>query len=166
MRELDSAPRRDILAGLPNVEQFQRLAETNLASTRTSQFAFLLIDVAGLSEVIMAHGQEAGDEVLRHVVRQARSCLGVADILLRYGTDEFVALLTDVDSKTLATLADKIRKSVRTSPLTLRSKGAIDLDVRTAIVAGPQEGQSLGDVIRMAQRRIKLASKTDDSTIH
>ena len=52
----------------------------------------LFVDVADFRHFNSLHGHQAGDEVLKHVVRFSRAGLRVADILFRYGGDEFVAL--------------------------------------------------------------------------
>jgi diguanylate cyclase (GGDEF)-like protein len=87
------------------------------------------------------------------------------DTLFRYGRDEFIAFLNDADVGAANELAAQIDHNFQTTPLTLRTQGEIYVDVRIATVGVPQEGQSLGDLIRVAQRRLGL-TPSRESTIH
>ncbi len=95
--EFESSIRRDAVTGLPNVRQLEQFLDSiGVESAATSvRFTLLLIDVVGLKQINAVHGRDVGDEVLRHVARHTAAGLRVADILFRYGSDEFVALLND-----------------------------------------------------------------------
>ena len=92
--EFDNSVRRDVLTGLPGLEQLEQVVDAAGVErlAHSSQFTLLFIDVVGLKQINDAHGRNAGDEVLRHVARHTTAGLRVADILFRYGSDEFVAL--------------------------------------------------------------------------
>jgi putative methionine-R-sulfoxide reductase with GAF domain len=84
--EFDNSARRDPMTGLPNLVQLEHLVDSAGMGTVT-RASLLLIDVVGLKEINALHGRPTGDDVLRHVVRQTRAGLRVADILFRYGSD-------------------------------------------------------------------------------
>ncbi|PYR63107.1 MAG: hypothetical protein DMF91_04485, partial [Acidobacteria bacterium] len=118
--EFDNAARRDPMTGLPNLVQLEHLVDSAGMGTVT-RASLLLIDVVGLKEINTLHGRSTGDDVLRHVVRQTRAGLRVADILFRYGSNEFVALLNDTDPDTAIVVASRIRDSIRDQPFVLKS---------------------------------------------
>jgi diguanylate cyclase (GGDEF)-like protein len=72
----------------------------------------LQIDIDGFKAVNDRWGHEKGDAILREIVRAARSELRPHDMLARFGGDEFVAVLADVDAKEAGAVAERIRHAV------------------------------------------------------
>lgn len=132
--------------------------------TRESGLTLIFIDVVDLKRINAAHGPTVADEVLRHVVRHSRTGLRVEDILFRYGSDKFVALLNNTDSTTADAMAERIREALKENPLTLRSTGAVPVDIEVTTVCAPRDGHSLADLIATAI--IRWTVSTADPTVH
>jgi diguanylate cyclase (GGDEF)-like protein len=148
----DHSAKRDPVTGLPNLKQLERLVEatsgTNVAARK--RIALLLIDVVHLKEINGQCGRDAGDATLRHVVKYARARLRAADVLFRYGNDEFVALLNDATLDTAQALALQIREAIRSHRLTSEQGDVITVDVKvTPLIA---DGGSFDDHIESARR--------------
>jgi diguanylate cyclase (GGDEF)-like protein len=150
--EFDAVGRRDPVTGLPNHRQLEQLAESarDRFPLTDATMTLMLIDVPGLSRINHELGRGVGDDVLRHVVKHARSNLRVADILFRYGSDELVALLDATDLNFAQVIADRIRHSVRKEPLMIGSE-RLDVDVAVACVCAPRDGDSVRDLMRSAK---------------
>ena len=69
---------------------------TKAHRTRTS-FVLAFVDVDGLKAVNDAKGHAAGDQLLRDVVDSIRGVIREYDLIVRYGGDEFVCGLLDID---------------------------------------------------------------------
>jgi diguanylate cyclase (GGDEF)-like protein/putative nucleotidyltransferase with HDIG domain len=151
--EFDRASRRDLLTGLPNLKQLEKLVET--ASTNQlvigNEATLVFIDVVGFRDLNHIYGRQTGDEVLKHVVRLTRTSLRVADILFRYGGDEFIALLNRTDSSTAAVIADGIRRSVLEHKLLLRDGEVVQVRVDVVCVSSPADGATLGELVSSAR---------------
>ena len=142
------------MTGLPNIKQLERLVDaTGLGNA--ARMSLLLIDVIDLKQINTVHGRSVGDDVLRHVVRQTRAGLQVADLLFRYGSDEFVALLNDADPATATAIASHIRDNIRDQPLAVIGGNAIKVAVTVTCVCAPRDGQRLQDLMSVA--RLKMA---------
>ena len=154
--EFERASRRDLLTGLPNLRQLEKLIESASASGLTigSEAILIFIDVVGFTELNRIYGHQAGDDVLKHVVRLIRTCLRVADILFRYGGDEFVALLNKTDSITAAAIADGIRRAVKDHRLPMRQGEVVQVTVDVACVSSPSDGATLRDLVNSARNRL------------
>ena len=61
------------------------------------------------------HGHRAGDQVLRMVGRSMATALRRGDLPIRWGGEEFLALLPGVQATGLATAAERVRMLVATS---------------------------------------------------
>ena len=90
----------DTLTGLPNRSQLhEHLAQTLASARRRQQRAALLyIDIHQFKQINDQHGHAAGDRVLRAFVAQLQAGLPGDALLVRYGGDEFVVVLSHLDS--------------------------------------------------------------------
>ena len=63
-------------------------------SERTKKFgAVLFIDLDKFKPLNDQHGHLAGDELLKQIANQLKTCVRVTDSITRYGGDEFVILI-------------------------------------------------------------------------
>jgi diguanylate cyclase (GGDEF)-like protein/putative nucleotidyltransferase with HDIG domain len=154
--EFERASRRDLLTGLPNLRQLEKLIESASANGLTigREATLLFIDVVGFTELNRVYGHQAGDDALKHVVRLTKTCLRVTDILFRYGGDEFVALLTKTDSSTAAAIADSIRRTVVDHRLLLRQGEVVQVTVDVVCVSSPPDGSTLRELVASARNRL------------
>lgn len=74
-------------------------------------FAVVFIDLDNLKQVNDQHGHLAGDEYLQRFSSQMKSCLRPNDIFARYGGDEFLILMPELDLSAANSLLKKIQKS-------------------------------------------------------
>ena len=102
---------QDALTGLPNRMSFLLRAEQAVALVRRQKgrLALMFIDLDGFKPVNDALGHEAGDELLHQVACRLTQSFREADLVARFGGDEFVVLLNEVgDQEAIARLADKL----------------------------------------------------------
>jgi diguanylate cyclase (GGDEF)-like protein/putative nucleotidyltransferase with HDIG domain len=159
--EFDSTSRRDALTGLPSLRQLEQFVEATGTTPliKTSTLTLLFIDVVALKQINTVHGRTVGDDALLHVVRHATAGLRLADILFRYGSDEFVALLNDTNSEAATLVGRRIREGIRTNPLAVEGQ-SIQVDVSVTALSYPSDGESLSALVDTAR------SRTNSSTTH
>jgi diguanylate cyclase (GGDEF)-like protein len=75
----------------------------------------VLADLDGFKEVNDSFGHKCGDMVLELVARTLSSSIRAGDTLGRWGGDEFLAILPDVDEPGTLHLAQRCRTLVRSS---------------------------------------------------
>ena len=79
----------------------------------------VLCDFDHFKEINDTHGHLAGDAVLREGATVLRKCLRSTDLLGRYGGEEFLAVLPQVDLGAARQAAERLRLGLETSPVQL-----------------------------------------------
>ena len=74
----------------------------------------MLVDLDGFKSINDTEGHPAGDLLLQQVTGILRECTRLTDSVVRYGGDEFVIMLRDVNADMLTLIADQILGRVRT----------------------------------------------------
>lgn len=154
----------DSLTDLPNRVLFADRLELALARTARddTSVAVLFLDLDGFKEINDTLGHAAGDELLQNVARRLHGCLRPNDTLARYGGDEFVVLVEQVDSPDSAVLVAKRILNALSHPVRV---GEQQLYVKTSIgiaLAGASPGANT-DVLRRADMAMYEAKTSGGS---
>jgi diguanylate cyclase (GGDEF)-like protein/PAS domain S-box-containing protein len=105
----------DMLTGLPNRKLFHdRLAEELADVARTgAMLCVLFIDLDDFKPINDTYGHVLGDKLLAAVADRLAGCVRRGDTVARYGGDEFVVLLPDVQTEEDGgRIADKLVKAL------------------------------------------------------
>ncbi|MGN8261521.1 diguanylate cyclase [Pseudomonas sp. SMSB3] len=149
----------DTLTGLPNRRSFDLLAaQALLAAQRdNAPLVALLIDLDHFKVLNDTHGHLAGDEVLRQFANVLQGSLRQSDVLCRWGGEEFVVLLREVQGRQAIDVAEKIRR--RTEQLTFsHDQRALRLTASIGLSA-LQPGDSLHTLLSRADRALYRAKQ-------
>lgn len=105
----------DSLTGLYNrvslTDTFTRLLSFDDHNS-APQIAALIIDIDRFKEFNDSFGHATGDRVLQHVAEAITTSVRPADLAFRFGGEEFLVLLTNVDGPTAIAAAERIRLRV------------------------------------------------------
>lgn len=110
----------DTLTSLPNRRLLnERLSQTMTNSKRNGNYAALMmLDLDNFKPLNDVHGHPAGDLLLVEVANRLKACVREVDTVARFGGDEFVVLLnelnTDESQSTLQAgiVAEKVRNAL------------------------------------------------------
>jgi len=110
-RKVSHIANHDGLTGLPNRLLLAELLDTALKRSRRVKklVAVMYMDLDDFKPINDKYGHRAGDIALVVVSNRLKQVLRASDTVARVGGDEFVAIVTDLDSKLTASLvADKL----------------------------------------------------------
>jgi diguanylate cyclase (GGDEF)-like protein len=105
---------QDSLTGLPNRRRTQELALAALDAARTSgrPLTLALIDMDHFKDINDRCGHAAGDHVLQEFARAGREALREADILGRWGGEEFLLLMPETPVELAVASLERLRTLV------------------------------------------------------
>ena len=151
----------DHLTGLPNRRLLVDRIEQALVRTGSrggSRAAVLFMDLDNFKDVNDSLGHEAGDLLLTAVPQRIRTCLGPEDTLARFGGDEFVVLIEDLETPDDAPRVARRIAEAFESPFRLDGR---DLYARTSIgiALGDASTKSPEDLLRNADTAMYRAKE-------
>ncbi|MBB4637328.1 diguanylate cyclase [Longimicrobium terrae] len=111
LEEVRTLSLTDPLTGLGNRRHMElMLAQAWAAAGRGESLAVLALDLDGFKQINDARGHHAGDELLCAVAQALRSEARAADIVVRCGGDEFLAILPGGTADGAQLLAERVRR--------------------------------------------------------
>ena len=113
--QLSEIAHLDSLTGVSNRRGFDQIfsIEWGRALRTRRPLSLLLIDVDHFKRINDTYGHQAGDECLRNTARVLSAVLDrPADLVARYGGDEFAILLAETGSYGASTVAGHIRSAI------------------------------------------------------
>ena len=162
--ELEALSQLDSLTQIYNRRTFNELAQQqwSLAKRHQQPISALMIDVDHFKLFNDHYGHPAGDACLKKVTQAIRSCLHrSADILGRYGGEEFVVLLPETDAKGATRVAQAISEALE--DLALRHDVSPTSNWITASIGGATclrtTGHDLEELIKNADRALYKAKR-------
>ena len=156
----------DALTGLPNRMLFNdRLSQAIATCKRhTKNLAVLFLDLDGFKAVNDTYGHQAGDELLIEVARRLQDELRDTDTVARVGGDEFVVILTVVESSEgCSIVADKLLDAIN-QPYELSMANA-SVSSSIGIACYPEHAQSSDRLIKAADSAMYEAKNAGKNTI-
>jgi diguanylate cyclase (GGDEF)-like protein len=156
---------QDGLTGVANRRHFdETLAlEWRRAARSRCPLSLLMLDIDYFKAFNDAMGHQAGDDCLRRVAQALRDNLHrAADLVSRYGGEEFAILLPETDADAARVLAEAIRAHIESlgihhpaAPL-----GRVTVSIGLASVIPPRDGANVGEFIRCADAALYDAKRS------
>lgn len=145
--QLTGAYNRNILGSILTVET------ANLALASPEKTWFLLMDVDHFKNVNDTYGHESGDRILTMISEQIQSNIREKDYNLRWGGEEFVIILQNVNKESAITTAKRIRAAIE-------SNTSVHPPVTVSIGVSHYKGQDYHQAINEADKAMYEAKHT------
>ena len=165
-RQLEHIAYYDPLTGLPNrVMLSDRLAQAKAqAQRRGRSLAIVYLDLDGFKPINDRFGHETGDQMLVGVAHALRDALRAGDSIARFGGDEFVAFIADLEHPgdcmpVLQRLLDAAATTVHIGELALNVSASLGVSIY------PQDDGDIDQLVRHADQAMYLAKQNGKSQI-
>lgn len=155
----------DGLTGLPNRSLLQdRFHQAMSQAERHHKLlALLMIDLDEFKRVNDKLGHASGDKLLQAVALRLTTGIRGADTACRYGGDEFVIMLSEIDSPDIAT-ALAVEIGGRLSEPYILDGHKIHMAVSIGVAVYPGDGRTFANLMKQADIAMYRAKGTGHST--
>lgn len=157
--ELERVSRTDGLTGLLNRRAVEEALQAQLADAvrHDLPLSVLMIDLDEFKRVNDTHGHAAGDGVLVEVARRLRAGLREADVIGRWGGEEFLAVLPGTTSEAALVLAERLCLGTAVAPVLLPNGLALPVAVSIGSCGDTRDEDAL---LRRADEALYRAKAT------
>ncbi len=146
----------DVLSGLYN----RRYYEDEIKRERLYA-GVALIDLDDFKLVNDSLGHHAGDLALRAAAQTMLRCIRETDILIRYGGDEFVLVIPNIDSATFTRRLNTLSEAIAQTSV----PGNDQAYLSTSIGGVLANGRTVEEAVKQADRLMYLAKQKSNSVI-
>ena len=126
------------------------------------QLSLLMVDIDWFKKYNDFHGHPAGDELLKKIVSLFQKNIRSVDRVYRYGGEEFVILLPEIEKKDALTFAERIREIVQQEKFEGEEKSQPNKKVTISIGAAnfPLDADSKDGLIKAADIALYQAKQS------
>lgn len=152
-----------------NFRYFQRrMAEENqlLSAGERKHLSAIMLDIDHFKSVNDAYGHESGNEILCEFADRLLQLIGDSGTVIRFGGEEFVILLPEVEKTGALRIAEIVRQRIAHDPFTLRHhfhQGMKDISLKITASIGvasvPEDAEEVMALIRHADRALYVGAK-------
>lgn len=152
----------DPLTGLSNRRELDNRAARALSQAQRNQspVAVMFIDVDYFKHVNDTHGHSFGDDILKHLGKTLLKGRREHDIVARFGGEEFVLVLPDVDDTSALRVAEAIRADIEVTKI-----NDINVTVSIGISINKGDKNKLDTLLKEADSALYKAKKSGRNTI-
>ncbi len=155
----------DPLTGLPNRAYLNDILERTIRQSQrhNSLAAVLFLDIDNFKDVNDSHGHDTGDDLLRWIARQLEEELRDEDIVIRFGGDEFVIVLPQIDDADYASVVARRILAVVRDPYMIGTQ-MFRPSVSIGIAIYPEAGRDAADLLRDADAAMYASKRQGKNT--
>ncbi len=145
----------DPLTGLPNRLLLRDRVERALSALRRDpgrSCLLLFIDLDRFKQVNDRLGHKAGDTALQHTAQRITGAVRESDTVGRWGGDEFIVFMDNVDRSKVGEMIAKVRQVVELPTSYAQQPFAVGASIGHAFA--PEDGSTLEELLRAADARM------------
>ena len=157
----------DVLTQLPNRELFFDRLEKQIAHAKRNQklLAVIFIDIDDFKSINDSLGHDFGDAFLLEVANRLQYCCRDEDTVARFGGDEFIMLLSDLNAEEEITqVAERIFKAF-SAQFCYHNE---DLEIKASLGAAyyPKDAKEMAELVRRADVAMYRAKQGGKNKFH
>ncbi|THB74336.1 MAG: sensor domain-containing diguanylate cyclase [Gammaproteobacteria bacterium] len=124
VKKLEQIATHDYLTGLYNFGYFQNvlanmLGKNNRRNKKHDSISLVMADIDHFKSFNDTYGHEAGNIALKQVADIINDLARSADVVCRYGGEEFVVVLPDCEINGAAQFAERVRSRIEATPIVI-----------------------------------------------
>jgi len=139
----------DELTHLPNKTNFIEKLEKEIfkCSRNHSSFSLIFLDVDNFKQINDREGHLVGDKVLCKIANKLQKCMRKDDVVARFGGDEFVMVLTNMEPGEEKKILSRLVKNIN-------GINTYSTSVSFGVAYYPRDGTTPKELIEIADKRM------------
>lgn len=144
----------DLLTGLPNLRYFKIFVDQEMkrASRTNYSLTLLMMDLEHFKRVNDRFGHRVGDRVLIEMAHILRNQMRKSDTCIRYGGDEFVAVLPGVSKLMAGHTVARIQEAITSHRVIIDDRSQVQMGISVGSATYPDDGRELDELMALADR--------------
>lgn len=163
--ELQRKEITDPLTGIANRRELMRLLSSELLRHQRLQkhLSVLIFDVDNLKQVTSQLGAGAADMVLVEVVKRMQRTTRNYDVLARYASEEFVAVLPEANEEQAKKIASRMLLTISAMPIAIAGS---EVKITGLVgIAAMQQNDTMESLLRKAEANLRLANQFETGAV-
>lgn len=129
------------------------------------EFAVVLVDLDDFKMINDTYGHYSGDMVLKAIVGMIMCGIREYDVVGRYGGEEFLIILPEVDRLSAKVVAERIRQEIEGSEIEIVNKQMVNITASFGGACYDMDGESADDLLVKADARMYKAKRAGKNMV-
>jgi len=158
----------DPITEVHNYRYFQNQIEREIGRSQRHKktFSIAMIDIDNFKEYNDTHGHFNGDLALKLIAQSLHENIRKSDILARYGGDEFIIILPELDKNQAKKLAEKLCDVISKTTLPAKKRvRKVNLTISLGIASFPSDGTQEETLLKKADEALYSAKESGRNTV-
>jgi diguanylate cyclase (GGDEF)-like protein len=150
---------RDPLTGLFNRRYMEETLERELSRAERSRapLAVVMLDLDHFKRFNDTFGHEVGDMLLREVGHLLKHHVRHGDVACRFGGEELMIVMPDIDAASALQRAEEIREAVKRLQMACRGQSVGNVTVSLGVALYPDHGTTPADLVKASDTALYRA---------
>jgi len=156
----------DELTGLYNSRYLKYSLANSIQKSKHAEkpFSVLFIDVDHFKVVNTSHGHLVGSDFLVAIGKSIKNTVRESDPVFRYGGDEFIVILPDLEEEGAQLIAERIRKGIERRVFSIRGE-KLKATVSIGLALYPRHAKDQDTLIKLADLAMYSAKERSRNTV-
>lgn len=160
---------RCALTKLYNYRYMERLLTNEyelLNSGKREELSVILLDIDHFKAVNDTYGHQSGNEILCQLAERLVALIDKTGTVARFGGEEFVIVLPDIDKKSALNIAEFVRQTLANRPFVLsqhiennEKPISVGITASIGVATAPKDAEDAMALIRHADRALYVGAK-------
>jgi len=164
LRHVESLAYLDDLTHLYNTRFLDVVLEREVRGGRP--FTVLFMDLDHFKSVNDQHGHMVGSRLLVEVGRVLKACVRDDDVVVRYGGDEYLAVLVGIDSGGALKVAERIRRSIEDHVFLAREGARVHITCSIGLASVPEHTAEKAELLDLADRAMYRGKRSTRNVVY
>ena len=161
-KKLEYESTHDPLTRLFNRRYFNEICNTKISklNINNSEFSLCLLDLDFFKAINDTYGHQIGDKVLHKIGQLLLGFIRSTDLIFRYGGEEFIIILFDMDEAAAAVIANRLRKRCASLKIVCDNLLIENITLSIGVSSYPKHGRNIKTLLKKSDTALYQAKQT------